>query len=42
MTGEVYYNGTPVLFDAVMEGEALNGTMSAGGMNFPFKATRKK
>lgn len=42
MSGELYYSGTPVLFDAVMTTDQMDGTMSAGGMNFPFKATRKK
>lgn len=40
--GELYYSGTSVLFDATLAGEEMIGTMSAGGMNFPFKATRKK
>jgi hypothetical protein len=40
--GELYYSGTSVLFDASLAGEEMIGTMSAGGMNFPFKATRKK
>ncbi|MBL7861473.1 MAG: hypothetical protein JNJ65_09945 [Cyclobacteriaceae bacterium] len=42
MSGELYYSGTPVMFDAVMNTDQMDGTMSAGGMNFPFKATRKK
>jgi hypothetical protein len=40
--GELYYSGTSVLFDATLAGEEMVGTMSAGGMNFPFKATRQK
>jgi hypothetical protein len=40
--GELYYSGTSVLFDATLAGEEMIGTMSAGGMNFPFKATRQK
>lgn len=42
MSGEFDYSGTPVQMDAVMEGDQITGTMSAGGMAFPFKATRKK
>jgi hypothetical protein len=42
VTGELYYSGTSVLFSAKLVGEEMNGTMSAGGMEFPFKATRKK
>lgn len=42
MSGEFDYSGTPVQMDAVMEGDLITGTMSAGGMAFPFKATRKK
>lgn len=40
--GELYYSGTSVLFDAVLNGDEMVGDMSAGGMSFPFKATRKK
>lgn len=42
MSGEFDYSGTLVLFDAVMVGDEINGSMSAGGMGFPFKGTRKK
>ena len=42
LAGELDYSGTPVLFDAVMTDDQLTGAMSAGGMGFPFKATRKK
>jgi hypothetical protein len=42
VAGELYYSGTSVLFDAVMNGDEMVGDMSAGGMSFPFKATRKK
>jgi hypothetical protein len=42
MSGEFDYSGTLVLFDAVMVGDEINGSMAAGGMGFPFKATRKK
>lgn len=40
--GEFYYGGTTVNFDGAMNGDDMTGTMSAGGMDFPFKATRKK
>jgi hypothetical protein len=42
VNGELYYSGTQVLFDATLNGDELVGDMSAGGMSFPFKATRKK
>lgn len=42
MTGEFYYSGTLVLFTGLLEGDAINGSMSAGGSDYPFKATRKK
>jgi hypothetical protein len=40
--GELTYSGTTVYFDATLEGEEMTGNLSTGGMNFPFKATRKK
>jgi hypothetical protein len=40
--GELIYSGTTVYFDVTMEGEEMTGNLSTGGMNFPFKATRKK
>ncbi len=42
MSGELYYSGTLVLFDAVLVVDQIDGSMSASGMSFPFKATRKK
>lgn len=42
ITGLLYYSGTPVSLDALLNGEEMTGSMSAEGMNFPFKATRKK
>ncbi len=42
LAGEFYYSGTPVLFDATLVVDEITGSMSAGGMGFPFKATRKK
>jgi hypothetical protein len=42
MTGEFDYSGNLVLWDAIMVGDEITGTMSTGGMGFPFKATRKK
>ena len=40
--GEMDYQGTPVFLDAILAGELMTGTMSAGGTNFPFTATRQK
>jgi len=40
--GELYYSGTSVQFQAAMNGDELEGGLSAMGMVFPFKATRKK
>jgi len=40
--GELYYGGTAVILDATLVEEELSGFMSTSGMNFPFKATRKK
>ncbi len=42
VSGLLYYSGTPVSLDALLNGEEMTGLMSAEGMNFPFKATRKK
>jgi hypothetical protein len=42
ITGEIPYNGMSIGLDATMTGEELRGTMFAGGMDFPFNATRKK
>jgi hypothetical protein len=40
--GTFDYSGTPINFQALLDKDQLNGAMSAGGMDFPFKATRKK
>ena len=40
--GEFNYSGYMVYLDAAIAGEEMTGTMSAEGMSFPFKATRKK
>lgn len=42
MSGEFYYSGALVLFDAVLAVDQIDGAMSTSGMSFPFKATRKK
>jgi hypothetical protein len=42
MAGEFDYSGNLVLFDAIMVGDEIKGSMSAGGMGFPFSATRKQ
>jgi hypothetical protein len=40
--GSFDYSGTPINFQAQLNKDQLNGAMSTGGMDFPFKATRKK
>ncbi len=40
--GEFNYSGYTVLLNAAMAEEEITGIMSAEGMNFPFKATKKK
>ncbi len=42
ISGEVPYNGMSVGLDATLAGDQLTGTMFAGGMDFPFSATRRK
>jgi hypothetical protein len=42
VAGQVPYNGFMVDMEATLAGDELAGSMSAGGMTFPFKATRKK
>ncbi len=42
ITGEIPYNGFMVALDATLNGDELIGGTEAGGMTFPFKATRKK
>ena len=39
-TGSFYFQGNPVNFDAVVEGNTMKGAMSAGGSDFPFNGTR--
>lgn len=41
VTGNFSYQGTDLAFNATLAGEALTGTISAGGYGFPFKGTRK-
>ncbi len=41
MSGEFDYSGTWILFDGLLNTNEITGTMSASGMDFPFKATRK-
>lgn len=41
MSGEFDFEGTPVYFDATLNMDQIDGGMSAGGANYPFKATRK-
>jgi hypothetical protein len=42
VTGAVPYNEFMVDMDATVAADEMTGSMSAGGMSFPFKATRKK
>jgi hypothetical protein len=42
LTGEINYSGLVIAFEALMTGDELNGGLSDGEMQFPFKATRKK
>lgn len=41
VTGNFNYKGTDLVFNATLTGEAMTGTISAGGYGFPFKGTRK-
>lgn len=41
LTGTFDYQGTTVFFESITAGETMTGTVSAGGSNFPFKATKK-
>lgn len=41
-TGELYYSGTSVQFQATMNEDQMEGGLAAMGMVFPFKAMRKK
>lgn len=41
-TGELYYSGTSVQFQASMNDDQMEGGLAAMGMVFPFKAARKK
>ena len=41
-TGNFSYQGTPISFESITTGDAMTGSLSAGGSNFPFKATKKK
>ncbi|MBX2957831.1 MAG: hypothetical protein KF846_16820 [Cyclobacteriaceae bacterium] len=41
-TGELYYSGTSVQFQAAMNEDQMEGGLAAMGMVFPFKAMRKK
>ncbi|MBX2947412.1 MAG: hypothetical protein KF725_16400 [Cyclobacteriaceae bacterium] len=41
-TGELYYSGTSVQFQASMNEDQMEGGLAAMGMVFPFKAMRKR
>ena len=40
LTGYFYYDGNRIDFASTTEGDAMNGSVSAGGDSWPFKATR--
>ena len=40
--GSFDFSGTSVEFNALLAKDQLKGTMNAGGMEFPFTATKKK
>jgi len=40
VTGSFYFQGNPVNFDAVVDGNTMKGAMSAGGSDFPFNGSR--
>jgi hypothetical protein len=42
LLGEFFFSGLLVKFDAVQVEEEINGAMWVSGIDFPFKATRKK
>ncbi len=42
MLGEFIFSGLLVKFDAVQADEEINGAMWVSGIDFPFKATRKR
>ena len=41
-SGKFDFSGTTVDFNASVEKEQMKGTMTAGGMEFPFTATKEK
>jgi hypothetical protein len=41
-TGDFDYQGMNVWFDTALKENEMTGNVSVQGMNFPFKATRKK
>ena len=42
VTGDFIYSGYNIYFEAILNGEELNGSVSAEGESFSFKSTRKK
>ncbi len=40
-TGNFYFQGNAVSFESQQNGDEIVGTMSAGGMDFPFKGKKK-
>ena len=41
-TGSFFFEGNSVRFESQQSGSTVTGTMSAGGMDFPFKGARKE
>lgn len=42
LTGSFDFDGTPIDFESTTEGDAMKGSVSAGGGSWPFNGTRKK
>jgi hypothetical protein len=42
LTGNFDFQGTPIDFESITEGDTMKGSVSAGGGSWPFNATRKK
>ena len=42
LTGTFDFEGTPIEFESTTEGDAMKGSVSAGGGSWPFNASRKK
>jgi hypothetical protein len=42
LSGTFDFDGTPISLETTTDGDAMNGTVSAGAGSWPFKGTRKK